>query len=71
MLKNVNILEFCDYIWNHHEKRIEISTNMPGSGLEICEILRSFVKQNVFEWMVKPDAWPRAKYQYFVHTFLQ
>ena len=25
-------------IWNHHEKCIQISTNMPGNGLEICEI---------------------------------
>ena len=32
MLKNVNILEFGDYIWN--EKCIEISANIPGIGLE-------------------------------------
>ena len=37
--KNVNILEFGDYIiWNHHEKCIQISTNMPSIGLEICGI---------------------------------
>ena len=30
-------MEFGDYISNHHEKCIEISTNMPGIGLEICE----------------------------------
>ena len=30
--KNVKILEFRDHIWNHHEKYIEISTNMPGIG---------------------------------------
>ena len=30
--KNVTILEFHDHIWNHHEKYIEISTNMPGIG---------------------------------------
>ena len=35
-----NILEFGDYIWNHHEKCIQISTNMPGIGLEMCEMLR-------------------------------
>ena len=35
-LKNVKILEFGDYIWNHHEKCIQISTHMPGIGLEIC-----------------------------------
>ena len=38
--KNVTILEFGNYIWNHHEKCIQISTNMSGIGLEICEILR-------------------------------
>ena len=28
--KNVKILEFDGYIiWNHHEKRIQVSTNMP------------------------------------------
>ena len=31
-------MEFGDYIWNHHEKYIQISTIMPGIGLEICEI---------------------------------
>ena len=36
--KNVKILQFGDYIWNHHEKCIQISTNMPGIGLEISEI---------------------------------
>ena len=30
MFKNVKILEFSDTIWNHHEKCIQISTNMPG-----------------------------------------
>ena len=34
MLKNVDILEFGNYIWNHHEKCIEMSTNI---CLEICE----------------------------------
>ena len=32
MFKNVKILEFGDYIWNHHEKCIQNSTNMPGIG---------------------------------------
>ena len=32
MFKNIKILEFSDYIWNHHEKCIQISTNMPGIG---------------------------------------
>ena len=37
MFKNLKInLEFGDYIWNHHEKCIQIlSTNMPDIGLEI------------------------------------
>ena len=38
MFKNVNILEFGDDIRIHHEKCIEISTNMPSIGLEISEI---------------------------------
>ena len=37
-VKNVKILESGDYIWNHHEKCIKTSTNMPGIGLEIPEI---------------------------------
>ena len=32
LVKNVNILEFHDHIWNNHEKYIEISTNMPVIG---------------------------------------
>ena len=28
--KNVNIVEFHNDIWNHHEKYIQISTNIPG-----------------------------------------
>ena len=40
MFKNFKILEFNDYIWNHHEKCIHISTNMSGIGLEIWEISR-------------------------------
>ena len=38
MLKNVNILEFHDHIWNHHEKRIQKSTIIPGIGSLIHEI---------------------------------
>ena len=37
-VKNVNILELHDHIWNHNEKCIEISTNMPGIGSLIREI---------------------------------
>ena len=32
MFKNFKFLEFGDYIWNHHQKRIQISTNMPNIG---------------------------------------
>ena len=33
--------DLSDYIWNHHEKCIQISTNMPGIGLFcVCEISR-------------------------------
>ena len=39
---NVNILQFGYFVWNHYEKCIQISTNMPGIGLEICEISRTF-----------------------------
>ena len=38
IVKNVNILEFHYHIWNHHEKCIQTSTNMPGIGLIILEI---------------------------------
>ena len=37
-VKNVNILEFHGHIWNHHEKYIQQSTNMPGVGSLIREI---------------------------------
>ena len=32
-VKNINILEFYDYIWNHLGKCIQTSTNMPGTAL--------------------------------------
>ena len=54
--KNLEIIEFHDYIWNHHEKFIQISTNMPSIGLEILRILNKFEKRNNFVWMVKPMA---------------
>ena len=37
-VKNVKFVEFHDHIWNHHEKCIQISTNMPGIGSLIHEI---------------------------------
>ena len=39
IVKNVKIVEFHYHIWNHHEKCIQISTNMPGIGLVIREIV--------------------------------
>ena len=38
LVKNVEIGEFHDHIWNHHEECIKKSTNMPSIGLEIPEI---------------------------------
>ena len=38
VVKNVNILEFCYYIWNPYEKCIQKSPNMPGIGSLIREI---------------------------------
>ena len=37
LVKNVKIVEFRDHIWNHNEKCIQMSTNMPGIGSLICE----------------------------------
>ena len=37
-VNNVEIVEFHAHIWNHHEKCIQISTNMPGIGSLIREI---------------------------------
>ena len=37
-VKNDKIVEFHDHILNHHEKCIQISTNMPSIGLVIPEI---------------------------------
>ena len=38
VVKNVKIVKFHDHIWNHREKCIQISTNMPGIGSLIREI---------------------------------
>ena len=38
LVKNVEIVEFHDHIWNHNEKCIQISTNMSSIGLVIPEI---------------------------------
>ena len=50
-LKNVIIFEFHDHIWNHQEKCIQESTNMPGIVSLILEIdiknLRNLRKQTL------------------------
>ena len=38
MIKNVEIVDFHYHIRNHHEKCIQLSTNMPGIGSVIREI---------------------------------
>ena len=38
IFKNVIILEIHYFNWNHHEKCIQMSTNMPSIGSVICEI---------------------------------
>ena len=45
-LKNVNIVEFHDHIWNRNEKCIQISTNMPGIGSLIREIAFTIYKMS-------------------------
>ena len=36
--RNIEIVKSHDHIWNHNEKCIQISTNMPGIGSLIREI---------------------------------
>ena len=50
-------MQFCDYIWNHYEKCIQISTNIPNVGLVICEIDGNF-EIFVFAKHPKNDVWP-------------
>ena len=54
MFKIINDSRFYDYIWKNHDKCIQISTNMPGIGLEIC--VENFEKQNDLVWRFKPMA---------------
>ena len=48
MIKKIMIIEFHYYIWNHHGKCIEISTNMPGNGSLIREIKVKIKKERDF-----------------------
>ena len=70
VLKNVNILEFGDYIWNHHDKCIQISTNMPGICLEIYEISR-ILRNKTISYGCWNNQWPlgvsRRQLQSFIH----
>ena len=46
-------MKFGDYIWNHHEKCIQMSPNMPGIDSIIYEIKEFLEKKTIF-WIVKP-----------------
>ena len=37
-VKNAETVELHDHIWNHHEKCIQISTNMPVIGSQLRKI---------------------------------
>ena len=47
ILKDFNIVEFLGYIWNHHEKCFQRSTNMLSIGVVICGIT---LNKNYFAW---------------------
>ena len=47
-VKNVNIFKFCDHIWNHHGKCIQISTNMYSIGLVIFILFWNYWRHD--EW---------------------
>ena len=59
-VKNVKIVEFHGHIWNHHEKCILLSTNMPRIGVVIPEMkCYNFKKANTI-LLCKTNA-PRGK----------
>ena len=43
-VKNVEIVKVHDHIWNHNEKCIQLSTNMPSIGLVISEIISEMLE---------------------------
>ena len=49
--KNVKIIKLHYYIWNHHSKYIQTSTDMPGIGLEMFDILRILRNKNDLVWI--------------------
>ena len=55
-VKNVKIVEFHDYIWNHREKCIQISTNMPGIGHDwLSNFVKYLLKIANFEKLTKTN----------------
>ena len=63
MLKTFKILELGDDIQIHHEKCIEIGTNMPSIGFEIPEIafdISEFFRKSK-KFLHGQIKWPRAK----------
>ena len=48
-VKNIKILEFGVCIWNHHKKCIQMSPNMPGICLDICEIFENFEEEKCMD----------------------
>ena len=60
--KNVKIIELHYYIWPHRGKCSQISTNMPGIGLEMCEISRILRgKKTIFVCMVQTNGRVQSK----------
>ena len=62
--KNVNILEMHDHIWNHHEKCIQISTNLMvfGSLIREIDVKMSDIGESKIDFCsVKPETVPRSK----------
>ena len=55
-VKNVKFVEFYDHVWNHHEKYIEINTNIPGIGSLIHEIAVTISETQTQFGSVKPMA---------------
>ena len=53
VVKNVNILELGDYIWNPHEKYMQKSPNIPGIGSLIREI--DVFETNILFLLTKTD----------------
>ena len=57
MFKNVNSLEFLDHIWNHHEKYIRKSTNLPGIGSITREIDNfRYLRKQIYFLLSKTNA---------------